>query len=342
MANEYYAIILEFSPRSVKLGFAGEPEPHISVDSASPLWKSFIYPPTSETRYPSTLGLESHALLVSDKEHMVASLSEEQRSAVSRFNKGFGLRWFRWESDNYRTLAKLVKYLILSLLLVSNSSAKVFLVDGGLAAVQKFQLCEAFFARKVAVAVSFLPRAPCIMMAAGVENGLLVDLGWDECALVSVFDLRSIASKRLKHFGEENVHYLSLSQEKGTGEFDPSHITASNESLQAVFFSSGLAKAIASEILSLDIDCRSAVAQHIVFNGPLAKIPQFTDNTLKDVNQIAGTVSVKEKVGLGAWCGASLYCSVALLKEEKSNWRIKEITKEKLQDSWEELQALNS
>lgn len=339
MPNEYYAIILEFTPKSVNLGFAGESDPHVSIEPSSSIWKSFVCFSESETRYPSVLGLNSHALLVSEREQMVASLTHEQKNAVSQFSKGFGPRWFQWESDNYRTLAKLVKYLILSLLLVSNVSAKVFVVDGGLSATLKFQLCDAFLARKVATAVSFVPRAPCVMMAAGVENGLLVDFGWDECSIVSIFDLRCVSSKRLSQFAEENVHYLS--QESGRGEFSQLQITAEDELIQAVFLSGDLSKAIWAEISSLDIDCRSPVAHHIVFCGLLAKIPGLTDRILTDVKLLAGAIPTKEKRGLGPWAGASLYCSVSLLKEEKSGWRSKEITKEKLHESWNELQLHN-
>lgn len=331
MANEYYAIILEFTPKCVKAGFAGESEPHVSIVPSSFLWKRYVCSTESATRYPSVLGLDSHALLASHKEQMVASLSEEEKTAISQFNKGFGPDWFRWESDNYQTLAKLVKHLILSLLLVSNASAKVFVVDGGLAAVQKFKLCEAFFARKVARAVAFLPRAPCVMLGAGIENGLLVDLGWEECAIVSVFDLRTVAFKHLDRFAEENVHYLSK------GECD-----RLDELIETVFGAGGLAKEISAVIKALDIDCRSLVAEHIVICGLLASIPGFSEKLLAQTRLCTGLVSVNVKLSLGAWAGASLYCSVALLKGEKSGWRVKEITKEKLADSWQELQFLNS
>lgn len=338
MPNEYYALILEFTLKSVNLGFAGEQEAHVSVRPMSPVWKRFVFPSDASTRYPSVLGLGSHSLLDSDKKRIVASLSDNEKHALTQFNREFGHSWFCWGSDKYRTLARIVKYLVLSLLLVSNASAKIFVVDGGLAAAEKFQLCEAFFARKVAVATSFLPRALCAMVAAGVDNGLLVDLRWDACVLVSVFDLRSISTRRLEQFGEENLCYKSEEQKA-------SNLTQAEIAsllLDEAFFSAGLPKEIASEILSLGIDCRSLVAGNIVFSGPLSNNSKLTGKIILAVKEAAGHITVMQKAGLGAWAGASLYCSVALLKEEKSSWRIKEITKDILKDSWGDLQVLNS
>lgn len=346
MAHEYYAVIVEFSAQKVALGFAGEPQFHVCVTPTSPLWKKFVYS-DNEIRYPTFLGLGSHALLAEDKDKLRLCLSEDEKSTVSQYNKDYGTHWLCWKNDKFRALSRLVKHLILALLLISNASAKLFIIDGGMAAVEKALLCESLFAQNAAVAVTFLPRSPCLAISGGVENGTLVHFGWNECCVVCVCDLRCVSSRSLLEYSGESIHYLMVKSMRMNQDGDfalvSTEMSIENETLQSLFSKDGLPARIAAEILALDIDSRPLVALNILFSGELALVLGLTEKIIEQVNHQLGTLQAQQTPCLGAWAGASLYCSVGLLRENPSKWKHKEITREKLSGTgWKELQYLNT
>ena len=150
-------------------------------------------------------------MLAEEKAKIRLCLSEgEKRSSFPSTTKDYGTHWFCWKNDKFRALSRLVKHLILALLLISNVSAKLFIIDGEWRLLRKRCYVSQLFAQNAAVAVTFLPRSPCLAISGGVENGTLVHFGWIECCVVCGCDLRCVSSRSLLEYSGESIHYLMV------------------------------------------------------------------------------------------------------------------------------------
>lgn len=345
---EYYAVILHFTPRSFRLGFAGEPEPVVDLTPNSLLWKRCVSNISTERQYPRFLETESHSLDSNNKTEIVDAIEllPELSMMVKNFNIDYNEnRWTNWHQNHYRDLGRLLKHCISHEMLISPSLCKLFIIDGGLLAVEKYQVCHSMLAQKKCAAVSFLPRSVLCAVSASIEDATVIHIDWNECNVSILSDLRSILEKSYRDYTLETVHYNFA---VGTSGFDaiealvraPLH----REQLEELktdhpinLILSGLPEEVARVILALDIDTRPKVAKNIVFLGAVSGIPGFKAVFITQLRKHLSTLTVSGKQCLGAWTGASLYCLTTLLRQEKTKWKHKEVSRDKLDtEAWKE------
>lgn len=345
---EYYAVILHFTPRSFRLGFAGEPEPIVDLTPSSLLWKHFVSNTPTERQYPWFLETESHSLESSNKTELLDAIDllPELSLMVKHFNKDYNEnRWTNWHRNHYRDLGRLLKHCISHEMLISPSLCKLFIIDGGLLAVEKYQVCQSLLAQRKCAAVSFLPHSVLCAVAASIEDATVIHIDWHECNVSILSDLRSVLEKTYRDFSLETVHY---NLEGGTLEFDAIEALASaplhREQLEELSMDhpmkmilSGLPEEVARMILASDIDTRPKVAKNIVFLGAVGGIPGFKAVFISQLRKYLPSLTVSGKECLGAWTGASLYCLTTLLRQDKSKWKRKEVSRDKLDtEAWRE------
>lgn len=350
MPSEYYAVIFHFTPRTFRLGFAGEPEPHVDLTPDSPLWKRFISNSSTQRQYPGFLETESHALDSSDRKDLVDAIERrpDLHTMVEHYNADYqDTRWTVWHHNDYKDLARLLKHCVARELLISPALCKLFVVDGDYLAVQKFVVSNALLMHKICASISFLPHSLMCAVASSVEDAIVVHIDWHDCSVSVVSDLRSILDNSYPDFTLETVHYNLAGGNAGFEAIDALIGAALRKDklhleeldmehpLNMVLSSECLPSEIASTIMGLGLDTRPKVVQNVIFLGAVAKIPGFKATFLSQLRRMLPTMAVSGKQCLGAWAGASLYCLTTLLRMEKSKWKHKEIYKDKLDtEAW--------
>lgn len=321
MANEYYAVILEFCARKINIGFAGEAAPSVSIRPDLPIWNRY-QPPYKET-YPRYFQLQSHSITQEQKKEILNSLRDDHDSLKSlnayqgAHRKG---QFAFWEQDGYESLCRLLKHVVTKQLIVTPRYVKIMILDDDSSALDKFQLCNALLGPLgCATSVFFIPRAPCISMAASVEDSLVIDLGWRECRVSALSELRVVKHTVTEDYSEETVSFKEAEND------DDAEDTASKE--LAKF--DGLPKLLARLVGELAVDVRPQALQNLVFCGDIAGI-DLQRYLVKETQKEFPKLSVSGKYCLGAWAGASIYCSTSFLKHDMNALRHKEVTMEKL------------
>lgn len=319
MANEYFAVILEVSPRLINIGFAGEAVPSVSLRPDLPIWKK--YQPAYKETYPRHFGLQSHSISQQQKEKILELFKKDNlsRSSLNAFQQAHRDGHFTfWEQDNYRALARLLKHTVTKQLMVSPRYVKFMVLDDDSSALEKFQLSSALLGPfGCATSVYFIPRAPCISMAASVEEALVVDIGWLECRLSALSELRVVKQRGTIGYSEETIDY---GKSPGFSELIP-----------------GLSSLVADLVGELAVDVRPQVLQNLVFCGTIASL-ELQRNLVKQIQSLFPKLRVSGKYCLGAWAGGSIYCSTSLLKQDMNALRHREVTVEKLRSgAWKDV-----
>ncbi|GEQ66435.1 hypothetical protein JCM33374_g98 [Metschnikowia sp. JCM 33374] len=336
MSNEYYAVILEFSSREIKLGFVGDSSEHTRVTPESPLWKKFVPASKSTSTSPAFLQVDSHAIPVDLKDELLQSFNclSPYQDVLSAYEADRNaLKWYDWELDEYVTLSIIVRVLLSTRLLISPLKTKIFVIDSEFSAANKATLCKTFLGMKTAVTITYLPFSPCCCIGAGVENALVVSLDWSSCKVVPVLDLRSLPAREYVQFSGESIHYSpAIRHNSKTFEEIESDILSNDTIMEKAFFIENcLPAAIAGFVKSLDLDSRTCVAENIIFTGVRSHIPGIKGRLLTEIANFLQGYDVSGKVCLGAWAGASLYCSTTLLKIKGSEWKHMEVSKVNLE-----------
>ncbi|PVH15587.1 uncharacterized protein CXQ87_003433 [Candidozyma duobushaemuli] len=321
MANEYYAVILEFSARKINIGFAGEAAPSVSIRPDSPIWIRY-HPPYKET-YPRYFQLQSHSITQEQKEEILLSLKDDNESSKSlnAFQEAHRKGEFAfWEQDGYESLCRLLKHVVTKQLMVTPRYVKIMILDDDSSALDKFQLCSAVLGPLgCATSVFFIPRAPCISMAASVEDSLVVEFGWSECRVSALSELRVVKHTVTEDYSEETISFREAENDDG----------AENAALKDFAKFGGLPKLLAKLVGDLAVDVRPQVLQNLVFCGDIASI-DLQRHLVKESQKEYPKLTVSGKYCLGAWAGASIYCSTSFLKHDMNALRHKEVTLEKL------------
>lgn len=328
MANEYFAIILEVSPRVLNVGFAGESSPQVSLHPDLTLCKKYL---TKQRGciYPRYLDLHSHSLTPEQKLSLEDALQNDSRklNLLEKYKQDYCRRFVNWNQDDYRTLARLIKYIVTRILLVSPAQAKIFVLDQGLPGMEKFHLTKALVeATSCARSVYFIPRIPCVSMAANVEDSLVIDFQWQECRVIALQELRIVKEAAVVEYSEETVCYRLV--EEGVVDDADEALSILDEKSCSIF--EGLSAWIARFVHFLAVDVRPKVVQNVVFCGDLVKSVELQRQLVKDIQNALPNLRVSGKHCLGAWTGASIYCSTTLLRHDMNELRHSEVTKEKL------------
>lgn len=338
MSNAYYALILQFSCCNVKLGFAGDAAPIVDICPDSAIWRRFTSLVDYGRQYPEFLSTESHSLDSGLRKKVIdaVELQPELKSMVDQYNSDMELkRWTDWEQRGFLELARLIKHCISLELLVSPSRCKFFVIDHEYLGVTKLQLGQCILGQQSGVAISFLPVAPLVAISAFVEDAVVVHLGWKECSVSVVSDLRVILKMADTQCTLESLHYQFVAEEENFSfEEVESAIRQQNEKTSS--FTQNILLLVSQAILKLDIDTRPKAARHVVIVG----CENFKSAILSEIQKKLPTLSVGAKDCLGPWAGASVYCSSTLLRHPRAEWKHMEISSEKLEtEGWREFQA---
>ncbi|PSK38697.1 hypothetical protein C7M61_002636 [Candidozyma pseudohaemuli] len=321
MANEYYAVILEISAQEINIGFAGEAAPSISIRPGLPIWNRY-QPPCKET-YPRYFQLQSHSITQEQKEEILLSLKDDNEShrSLNAYQEAQRKGEFAfWEQDGYESLSRLLKHIVTKQLMVTPRYVKIMILDDDSSALDKFQLCSALLGPLgCATSVFFIPRAPCISMAASVEDSLVVDFGWLECRVSALSELRVVKHTVTETYSEETIRFKGAESDNN----------AENAASKDFAKFAGLPKLLAKLVGELAVDVRPQVLQNLVFFGDIASI-DLQRHVVKETQKEFPKLTVSGKYCLGAWAGASIYCSTSFLKHDMNALRHKEVTMEKL------------
>lgn len=339
--SEYYAVVLQFSATEIKLGFAGESVPHVTLSPLSPTWKKFQPPTTGQTqKLPRYLGVGSRALEPEEKAKLIESIQSDPstKNIVGQYTADLNYgRWTHWHTNEYLHLARLLKYCVVQFLLVLPANCKFFIIDPNFPALQKYQLCSSLLKLKVCAALVFLPQAQLSAISAGLEDSVVVDFAWDECTVTVLGELRVLASATFHQYSEETVHYKVV-ETKGTLNFEEVqklNTKSGIEDLKLLSLLKGLPGKIADLILKLDIDAKAKVCENIVFTGALLESPGVKKAIIGEIQKLLPHLHISAKRTLGSWAGASLYCSTTLLRQDSRKWKHMEVSRDKLEtEAW--------
>lgn len=302
MSNDYFPVLLQFSSTAVELGFAGERCPHIILRHDHPLWKKYV-PQLGTCTFPRYLGLESRVLQSADRVAFEKLAEEKYAEILKRYRSDFEQKlWVDWAQDMYFSLVRVVKYLLHLSLLISPLKCKLFVIDSGIAAIDKSRFCLAVIGSQCAILVTFIPCSPCIAIGAGLENALLVNREWELLEVVAVVEWRRVWLKLYFDVSQEGLRYA-------TDEYKE------NENIL-------IGEHIMEAIDLLDVHIRANCRENIVF----CNIPEPVASLVTKSHP--GLVA---RASLGVWTGASIYCSTTLLRQDRVNWKKLEITREKIQ-----------
>lgn len=336
MSNEYYALILEFNARVVKLGFAREAIEHVQLTPSHPTWQKYAFQQQSQVE-PSFLGLSSHCL---DNELKIELLGNSRSdSALERmleqYQKDYDLvQWFDWSTNGFVELSRLVRHLISTSLLVSPLFTKLFVVDNGLLALSKRMFCETMTKMLTCAAVVFLSYSLCTSIASGVSDALVIDFGWETCKIYTVIDYRVVRREEFVEFSHESIHYRIM-KNRGADSFSEVEMVIQDAVCESedVFAELGLEQlpeVIANLIQKTAIDNRPLLSQNIIITGFFAQYSRFQMECFQETTKALQTLSANGLENLGAWCGASIYCSTILFTENYDDWKHMQIGSGKL------------
>lgn len=313
MAHEYYAVILEVSPRFVRIGFAGESAPHNTFDSSSAPWAMHVLAAVQPAEEPRFLGFDSH-LLTPDQQrqlHTAYADDEDTQMALQMFKKDcIEKKTVAWSHDEFRLLARFVRHLLLYELLVSPDNVKLFVVnDESWSVVHRLGMSRSLLSSRIS-SVMFLPRFPMIAMLALVEECMVVDVSWEGASVVAVSDLRVVSLRVLEDVSEERLHYTRGSFEEGRIE--------------------NVCEEIVRFLDALPVDIRPGLAKNIVFVGT-AFNRSIEDSLVGGLRARLPRMDVCKRANLGVWAGASIYCYAVLLQLDRREWKHRELTLDKIQ-----------
>lgn len=326
MTNEYYAVILEFNSQIIKLGFAHEPKEHVCITPESPTWSRYIRQECFNPA-PAFFGLSSHCFDDATKESFLSNASNDPRikDMLQQYQQDQRrLRWYDWEIDNFRSLAQTVRFLISTGLMITPTKSKLFVVDPGLSMVAKRQFCDAVFDYQASASVSFLPHAVCLALASGVRDAMIVNVSWDICKVSCLVDLRVVSSKEFVDFSHETIHYkVAMAKKSGVYKDIELQLKASAEldiSLENHVLDK-LPLELAKMIKKDTIDNRLPLASNIIMTGFLDSGKRLQEAILKLTSSCLKTMTAQGVENIGAWSGASIYCSTILFNEDYDDWK---------------------
>ncbi|ANB13902.1 hypothetical protein AWJ20_4853 [Sugiyamaella lignohabitans] len=229
-------------------------------------------------------------------------------------------------------LLNVLQEILIQSLLVTPKSISVFVLESPLISNTFKQLIGQVLLLDLQVkSVTFQPLAVNAVVGAGASCGLVIDLGWDEAAMIPVYDLRELSSKARfttrstkKLFHKYRDTALAESKPFTTwrefrhqtlaSTFSTSEIT---ELAQELFIKQNepypdddnlsLPLVISKLIGSLDANLRGPCSENIVFTGGLQLPPEIYISIINEVQ----TSWPKARLihSIGSWAGASAYLS---------------------------------
>lgn len=358
--SQYYAVILEFSSQAVRLGFAHEPRELVCVCPDNPEWRKYAAPQRLPAP-PAFLGLTSPCVDPKLRAELTASFANDASYLrLLRSHQNDSTQWHDWAADGYTGLARMVRRLLSTVLLISPSKSKLFVVDQGMLAAAKRAFCEAVLAQQSACVV-FFSYSLCVAVASGVRDALVVHFGWERCKVAVVVDLRVVQTRQYVEFSHETVHYTysmsSFDAEGGCENATGSSCGATEGTYHAVerrlqhdlsgdfdlatIALQKLPSVLADTIRRSSIDNRPLLARNIIMTGPLSQFGRLQEVVLQETSKQLYPMCVKGMETIGAWAGASLYCSTVLFKEEYDNWKHTQIGAGQLDARGDELECLH-
>lgn len=342
--SQYYPIILQLGSRFLRVGFAGDATPtlvrrtnyHLSDAQLAPLAHGH------GMDIPGADVLWSYDLSSVDMDQLEALLERIIHSV--------------YKSD----------------LLVNPTLCKVLVLDPCLSPIPlKKVITRVLLFHMHAQSIRFIPESVMSSVASGSHCSLVIDMGWQMTSVMPVFDMRElfIHHKQTRRAGcwlhdtvRQGMEKLGLQpsfefverfiiesmycdvDNTRTGEYTFDGIVLPQDlryaALEEVIFSNSpcqdddtlpISQLVQQVISSLDIDLRPALSKRVIITGGLSNIPGVKTRLLYEIEKLVPVQGIKT---LGAWQGASLYCSTALMTTKARN----ELTRDKYLSGESELE----
>lgn len=210
---EYFPVVLDLGLRYVRLGFSGERKPFIcSTSGAGRAAHS-----TPDLPTPAYLGLGNAALTEEQRKTLLEKIVSEKgpEKALKLFASDHG-SWLDegiFEDAFSRVeAALLLKEMFLTDLMVLPLQCKVFVTENRAFSVRRKYAVSRWLLHDVRVkSVVWVPLGLMAMAGSGLENAMVVSLGWESVLVEAVFDMRVLHSlacfEALGLFDGLTLHY---------------------------------------------------------------------------------------------------------------------------------------
>lgn len=302
MSHEYTPVILEVTPRRVRAGHVGDPD--VAVDIATRF----------ATAGPAHVFGLDRAMDPDTRERVWQALMEDPTTdklwKVDQANR----QWL--DAVHGDELRGVLKHHFRESLLVTPQRTKVFAIEDGLSALEKYHMATMLVREMKVRSVVFLPRKLMCMMGGNVQTGLLVSIGWTSCVVMPVVDGRILREHAYEVEVSGHRYYLEAAAHLGTDFAGVEAADAPNEVTDPMV--KLLVEAIAKVRQRVPIDVRP-LCSSVVFDN--AYIPEVQDRVIA----AAGGTAIYT---LGPFVGASVYLTTAF--HSRKSFKKAEITKELL------------
>ncbi|ABN68568.2 Actin-like protein (Actin-related protein 2) [Scheffersomyces stipitis CBS 6054] len=190
--NEYSVVIVSLEERSVSVERAGVVSP-ITVR-----WTNSNRTNSSVLQFPSFLELSDASLNKEETEELLRNTLETKHSKLAEI---YTSELFRWCDFNRRGgINEVEERLIHSLLVdvcieqlgVSPRECKVVFIDDGFSEVFKFQMIDILLSKLKFRSVIVQASPVLAIIGSNRDSGIVVDIGWSNCRIVPVIDLRDL------------------------------------------------------------------------------------------------------------------------------------------------------
>lgn len=345
MSQQYYPIILQLGSRFIRAGFAGDAVPIVRR-------RTNLY--DLEGVHISPLGT-SHAHFEDFGDEPNESKNDGSQVLWNYDLVGASLDKIE------QVLERIIYDIYLTDLLIDPKNCKVLVIEPPFFPVPlKNLISKVLLFHMHAQSVRFFPEPVMTTISSGSHSALVIDMGWNQTTITPVFDLRQLykyarsttragrwlheeVRKSLKEngcpYGFEFVErficeamYAGIAsgsdENMYTFEGHDIPMEVRYELIENVFFPSStsneddnaqsIAELVSQCLHELGIDLRAALKGQIIITGGISHIPGIKSRLLMELADKCGAGGIKS---LGAWEGASLYCSTALMSSSMSQDR---------------------
>lgn len=289
-----HLVIIDIEPRHIHVGIAGESYP-TTVSYKPP---HSLGPSNCPHQGPLFLGLD-HAMTRHQREEVVTNLRPDYKQMMARYEN----EYHRWLNISDTAAVEAVLASVFSThLVLSPHKCKVAVIDRNYCHSHKVTIVETLISTLGVALVLWLPHAVMTVVGAGLEDAVVVEMGWQSCRVDVISDLRNVTPVNVnfsplclaRHWTREWHHY-----HHENGEFD--EIELAIDTIPTEWDFSDAYAIVDKVVATLPVDTRAAVSTVIV-SGDLTTAGGFDQRW-------ATTVPGKPRATVGAWGGASVYLS---------------------------------
>lgn len=237
---EYFPVVLDIGLRYLRLGFSGERKPFVvSTNGAGRSPYS-----TPDLAIPVYLGLGDAALSEEQRLSLLENIVRDSgpKKALKTYSSDYG-KWLHEgsfeDAFSAKETASLLKQIFLGDLMVLPLQCKVFITENRAVSVKKKYAVSRWLLQDVRVkSVAWVPLSIMAMVGAGIDNAMVVSLGWEAALVEPVFDMRVLHNlvcfDSLGHFDGLTLHYKLIELLAGLEDAAVGRLLARNDAFEIV------------------------------------------------------------------------------------------------------------